>query len=638
MFQLNRALLNPRFDGYKLSPLEQDHVVFRYALPYKASQTNVSGRSHVSFQEVQSRISHNHLLVSAQGERAVFIDSELRVVSVILKEDTLEPAFSVLCELPKPITTPEAGPLQPEYPSAAYLDKTSLFASDGHGHLYALRISEYGTAEVIGTFELLIPLAYGSSERNVPFRIHQAVQTSTGTAVVILSSKFYSSDSSRVTSASRRQTKSTPAQFDIWAVQVPLPSSPTDEQLRALEILWHRRGSDIPVYTSFDAGRQSFLLAGSSYKPLDAAPMPSYEPSTDELVPIPRVNENLDGATPKKPPPYSWTQTSDSVTVAIPLPASTRTEDIQVAFSPRTLTVRVRTPPDANAPVKPPQYDMKQLWDGITPSASLWTWDRTAEHAYGVLTLHLDKTHEGTRWAQVFAGAGASASADAREEDVEVPETLDPSELWAIREALEKYTAALRDGEDASGLGLGRGVPSLAKDEVDEEVDVSVGRSVCVTWVRVDGTQPPYDETGVQLLSAPIPGSGETSVVLRNGIDGVLYELNTARIPEDAPAWTHSATYSALSFVLASKRDARFTYHVSSKAVLAFESGSWDLGGNVYIYRGAPPKEKWAKQAVLKVGGGSAGSLLGVGAVQLFSKTIMICLCEQELVVLRDVV
>ena len=276
-----------------------------------------------------------------------------------------------------------------------------------------------------------------------------------------------------------------------------------------------------------------------------------------------------------------------------------------------------------------------------------------AEHSYGVLTLHLDKQHEGTRWPQVFAPSDKPKTSDSsigsitQDEDayLDVSETMDPSELYNIREALEKYTVALRDGEDPSGLGLGRGVPSLAEGEMDAEVDASVGWSAYVTWVSLSGqslTDPREESTPINVLSIPLPGVFQSplqpSLVVRNGIDGALHELKSAKTPEDPPHWTHRSTYSALSFVLASKRDTRFIHHVSSEAVFAFESGARELGGNVYIYRGSSKHELWAKQAVLKIGGGTAGSLLGVGIVQgSQQETVILCLCEGELIVMHNV-
>ncbi len=86
MFTLhpNRSLLNPKFDGYKLDPISSEDTVARHALEHIATQASVPGRHHLSFQETESRIRHNHLTVSPDGEQAVYIDKDLRVISVRL--------------------------------------------------------------------------------------------------------------------------------------------------------------------------------------------------------------------------------------------------------------------------------------------------------------------------------------------------------------------------------------------------------------------------------------------------------------------------------------------------------------------------------------------------------------------------
>lgn len=241
---------------------------------------------------------------------------------------------------------------------------------------------------------------------------------------------------------------------------------------------------------------------------------------------------------------------------------------------------------------------------------------------------------------QVFAFAGTSTSPQ-DDADTEVPETLDPSELYNIRESLEKYTSSLRDGEDVSGLGLGRGVPSLGQGEIDDEVDTVIGRQAFITWVPVTADAPSpegdTDEMPFGLLSTSVPGinPSEISIIVKNSVDGVVFSL-PSNPPSSPPIWTHTSTFSALAFVLASKQDTRFTYHVPSKAVLAFENGTKDRGGNVYIYRSSVHMgEKWAKQAVLKVGDGESGSLLGVGAVRTSrGGYVLLCLCEAKLVVI----
>lgn len=88
-FTPDRSLLNPKFEGYKFSPLEYDEVSTHHPLQYKLSQTNVSGRAPLSFQEVQSRVLHNHLAICSQSRRAAYVDAELRVIGVDLDEVSL---------------------------------------------------------------------------------------------------------------------------------------------------------------------------------------------------------------------------------------------------------------------------------------------------------------------------------------------------------------------------------------------------------------------------------------------------------------------------------------------------------------------------------------------------------------------
>jgi len=176
-----------------------------------------------------------------------------------------------------------------------------------------------------------------------------------------------------------------------------------------------------------------------------------------------------------------------------------------------------------------------------------------------------------------------------------------------------------------------------------------VGRQAYLTWVAGDGSTPPWAETEnvpFQLLSTPLPGkindsTSGISLIIKDGLDGIVYTLDTQQQQQDAtpiPRWVHTSTYSALAFVLASKQDTRFTHHIPSTAVLAFESGVRDRGGNVYIYQSASVRENWAKQAILKVDDGRGGPLLGVGALaRADGQNIVVCLTEGELVLITGV-
>lgn len=511
-----------------------------------------------------------------------------------------------------------------EYPAAVHLQNGSWLVSDGSGLLYMLVDVDEKT-QVASVYHL--PDDENATVYN-PFRLHTALLKTDGKVVCILSGRQLKDRLGSGSSGTNTNTVSNP-RFDIWCVELSFDER-SDNPL-PFDVLWHGIGGDIPLLANYYEPLKSFYVLGYAYRRLDAPEKPAYEPTMDELAPIPREDEIIvDG--PDKPPPYSWTQTSDSVTIAFPLPSNIPKNEIHVTLTAKTLSLLVKHELPTSASL--PRYSLRPLWDNINTSESVWTWDRAADRHFGLLTLHLDKAHMGTRWSSVFAqGSG----------EPEVPETLDPSELANIRDALEKYTSALQTGEDMSGLGLGSGVPSLAEGERDDSVDAGVGRRAQMTWLSIDGTQPAWaqkESAETVLLSTPFPGIGEEqpTLITRNDIDGILHALQPTG-KDDAPIeWKHVSTYPALAFVLASKRDTRFRFHLSSQAVMAFESGTGFGGGNVFIYRGTGSKDVWAKQSILKVSGGAAGALLGVGAANTADgKRALLCLCERELVVVNDI-
>ncbi|KAF8908862.1 hypothetical protein CPB84DRAFT_1766172 [Gymnopilus junonius] len=656
-FKVERSILNPKFDGYRLDPIPQERAVSRYKLSKKPTQSTASGRLPLSFQEMRSRITHNHLAIDSESGRAVYVDEDFNVclIGIPMAGDVPEPSFRVVYTMATPMDTSSDFTVQREYPSSAFLNSTAVAVTDGNGLLYILPIRDGNDSEPIGIFTLRTGGTVDS-----PFRLHHIQRVSPTRAILILSSRYYPPGGRKLNTDIAGNSNPS-VEFDIWAVKIDLLSLRPDSDPAS---------QDVPIYTYFIEQVNSFLiLGGSAYTDPDSnvSPVKPYEPSADELAPIPRPNENLDSSAMAtdssdanklvKPPPYSWTQMPDSVTVAFPLPSNTPKNKIRVLFTTQTLTVHVDSYPlhdSASPPVSLPYYSAKALWDSVNTSSCFWTWDREAESAFGLLTLHMEKRNEGTRWMQVFAASATSVEADG--DDIEVPETIDPSELWHIRESLEKYTAALRTGEDASGLGLGRGMPSLVEGEVDEEADSAVGRRAYLTWVAMEGQTPEWvqrsekdagwEEEALKVLSIPMPGSissmNDLQLVLKQDVDGPVFSLVPSNTPPDL-SWKHNSTYHALAFVLASKQDTRFTYHLPNRGVFAFEGGSMrDRGANMYIYRpSARVKDIWAKQSVLQVDDGSSGALLGVGCVNVKSdkdgEIILVCLTEGELVLIKGI-
>lgn len=75
-FNLNRALLNPKFEGYKLDSILQENAVKRYNLLRRPTQATASTRSPLTFEEMRSRIAHNHLAVESSSGLAVYVDDQ----------------------------------------------------------------------------------------------------------------------------------------------------------------------------------------------------------------------------------------------------------------------------------------------------------------------------------------------------------------------------------------------------------------------------------------------------------------------------------------------------------------------------------------------------------------------------------
>ncbi|KAG8860876.1 hypothetical protein FRB96_003610 [Tulasnella sp. 330] len=680
IFPVNTTLLNSKFDGYKLCTLDAESSLKSHDLPSPgATQSTVSVgiSAPLTFEEVQSRIRHNHLSTGSSAGSFAYVDSAGTLIIIRIDETARDVVFAPVFEIPKDRHTAggfQTDGLSSEYPVPISLNEELWLVGDGQRSLYLVSAIPRSPGILIASYEY----SYSSQTVSPPIRLHSAVLTNhTQTITAVISHRAYIVESGAGTS---RDTSADRIQFDVACISLAVPDHPL-HNIRPVEVRWTRRGTSVPSHVAYDAPSSSHLiLGGSRYSSLfgqDPMTGGAYQPPADEIAPIPRAGESLDvemtavdstsGITlPPAPPPYSWTQTSDSVTIAFPLPATTPSSAIKVAIAAKNLSLLVHRPILSQSQFPFPRYQAKEWWADIDASASFWTWDKEGDRqkgedgppTVGLLTLHLEKKHEGTRWSHVFYSVDIQPASTAPEEDVEVPETIDPSEMWHIRESLGKYTAALSEGKDVGGggLGMGTGVSSLGQGEYDEEVDESAGIPVMLTWVGEmggDSHAPPKHTTEMNLLSMQFPksnlsGHGIPSLVIKHDIDGLLVDppISTPNSSStiSSTAWTHSSTYPALSFVLASKRDIRFTYHIDSRAVFAFEGSSRMLtaSSNVYIYRGAiSSKARIAQQAVLKIGGGDAGALLGVGEMVSSGnggEVLVICLCEKKLIVASGVV
>ncbi|GAA6035880.1 hypothetical protein JCM8097_005754 [Rhodosporidiobolus ruineniae] len=737
-FTAIHRLLNPKFESYKLSPPSLgDEAVQSIPLKTPFRTPALPEHARLSYNEVSARARHNHLAAGRAGE-VLFVDGEGVVTAVELDSKTGTLTLHTLARLPLPTSSAtSSSSIVPEYPTALPLSNSLCVISSGRGTLHLLRLNRTSspwTASLEGVFSLSDSDGEAAEELT-PFRLHAANAVSETEALVLLSkvvknaSSSASSDpadeSATPSSAAAKTRLKIPSttMFEYLSARIslaPPAASPAAEPV-PLKAGWRLRGSDLPAFVEFDAAVGRYCIGTSAPLSLTDEPAPpAAAMDVDAALDAAEAEadaESLNTAEPAssassipKPPPFSWIQDKESLTVAFPIPSDTPTSSIRITFSRTFLTLLVASPSSAAAlsssPLTSgaglPRISHKKLWAEIDPHTSVWTFDREAEgrnSTFGLLTLHLEKQHAGTRWPDVFASSasagGERSGAKIEELDPEleyehVPETLDPSELAAISEKMEQWAQGLAAG---SGLGLaddgvGHGVPtSLIGDEMDVEVDAESGRNVVVNWVEdaaKEGKKPrvvtPHPTVPSALLSTALPLTSTSPSALRplaypdptlsikHDVDGLLFSPSpslpssssaSAEAPPSDYTWTHEATFPALAFVLATKRDTRFVYHVRSPlptapvttagAVLAFDAPAIlpgpspsgrarSGGGNLFVYV-APPagsKATTGRQMVVRVGGPGSGALMGAVGVELEGGEVaVVTLCEREVGVLR---
>ncbi|GAA5845154.1 hypothetical protein JCM9279_005455 [Rhodotorula babjevae] len=735
-FQANHALLNPHFESYKLA--QPPHPPTSHPLPAPFRLPALPDHARLSYNEVAARARHNHL-AAGHARDLVFVDGEGQLTALTVDPKTAVPTFHPLLRLPIDSTSsPSSSTTSPsstvaEYPTALAVAPSLWAVSDGRGRLSLVRVDTASSPSWASTIHASFELREGA-DAPTPFRLHAVEQLSDAEAVVLLSVVTKTAAPSPATSgapsalptpssmaATTRHTISSTTQFVYLSARIALAPVAEPAAPRQLAVSWRLTSHDLPSFVVYDRERGAFVIgAGSKLVHAQAddsakgtragAEQVNEEEGADDedvlMTPARAASAaaSASGPAAPRPPPFSWTQDKDSVTVAFPVPSDTPTSSIRLTFSRLYLTLHVSSSSAFAASstglpggVGLPRVSHKRLWADIDPHTSVWTFDREAEgrdSSYGLLTLHLEKAHAGTRWSDVFASspardgdeaAAAVAAGAARIEELDpeleyegVPESLDPSELAAITEQMEQWAQGLvRHGIGHSDEGLGSGIPtSLTGEEVDVEVDAECGRPFVVTWIEgATGDEQrrprlvhPHAAVPYELLSTPFPlalgTSSSTSslasfdgITVKHDVDGLLFTPPPASTA--AYEWSHASTFPALAFVLATKRDTRFVHHLlpsslsssSSGAVLAFDAPALPTSGgpsaptrdgaNCFVYLSPPAPTAGARartgaQMVLRVGGPGAGALIGVAAIELEGgERAVVALCEREVVVIR---
>eukprot|EP01134_Creolimax_fragrantissima_P006311 CFRG6311T1 len=256
--------------------------------------------------------------------------------------------------------------------------------------------------------------------------------------------------------------------------------------------------------------------------------------------------------------PYAWTQTPDSVSISFKINLDVQTTEIDVEFTNNSVSVSV---------VGVPLNGFGKLYAPVQLDGCVWT--RESD----VVDVYLEKVAgTGDRWVYVF-------------EDDQTPETMDPSEVRGMLDALQKYTKISQGG----GI-MGGGQSRVAGLDQMEEIDFDDGPVYSMYQYTVTLT----NSNTVVLSSIPrntialggsqwqfsLPIIGDSyrpGFALKTNVDIAIYTQESD--PSSTP-FTHTNTFDALGYVLASKRNLKYkTIAKDSSYAVAC-----DCNSQVYIY------------------------------------------------------
>lgn len=484
--------------------------------------------------------------------------------------------------------------------------------STGSGTIYILTSSPYGepfTGKFTARYDL-----------DTPFLLSTAHLVSTSECRLILTRPSIPSEDGK-------QEKT----FDAIEVVIdPTLENSVDSGPGKLEASWSLQSGDLPYWCGWHVDGWMILSAE------EWASSAAEAEANDEETPAISTTDEV------KVWPFTWTQTSDSISMTIPFPSGTKRSDIHIELDPGVFSLSMKT---NDIELQPPLSDFidrhcRTWFSEIDAESSTFTYN--AEKA--LLEFELIKAEDHSRWPSVFTPLVEDEEADIDEE--EVPETFDADTLAAVRASFDSVKTRQPDEPAATHAAM----PSLLNEdlEIDEEDDEmpegpfgdkggKVGREVYINYIK-DGI-PSRSRTTVNVVSLPMAGADGDDFIVKSAIDGLCYVPPTSDPTKSN--WEHLSTTPAFAFVLSSKRDIRLVRHLTFEdgtTVLAFDAGSTgeQAQGNAYVYY--PPDDKmYAKQGVVGVSGREKGGLLGVGRLRAGGKDVVVVLCEKELVVLHGV-
>ncbi|XP_071410077.1 nudC domain-containing protein 1 [Pithys albifrons albifrons] len=380
--QAKRLLLDPKFEGYKLS-LEP---LACYQLGLDAAVAEVQLRDdQYTLDHMRAFGMYNYLhLDSWYQDNVYYVDQFGRVMNLSVTLDTALQKPREVFRLPADLTAYDNRLCA----SIHFSSPTLVTLSDGTGRLYLIKSGQRGNSasekwEIVFNEELGSPFIIAHSVSFVKSDTHSL-------AVLLLRVEKDDLD-----------TKGSGFHVTLEWVTIAEISKEGDQRY---EIIKRRvlQGKSVPHYAAIETSGDGLMIV--SHKPFKFMDSDKLEENDDAKV----LNE-------KKDPLYYWQQTEDDVTITVHLPQEITKDDIKVCFSPDDISVTLRA--------QPPLMEGK-LYSSVDHESCTWIIKENKS-----LEISLIKKNEGPWWPEVIVG-------DTRGEFI-----MDSSQCSEIAESLMHLTS-----------------------------------------------------------------------------------------------------------------------------------------------------------------------------------------------------
>ncbi|NXM28668.1 NUDC1 protein, partial [Oxyruncus cristatus] len=492
--QAKRLLLDPKFEGYKLS-LEP---LACYQLGLDAAVAEVQLRDdQYTLDHMRAFGMYNYLhLDSWYQDNVYYVDQFGRVMNLSVTLDTALQKPREVFRLPSDLTACDNRLCASIHFSSA----TQVTLSDGTGRLYLIKSGKRGNNasekwEIVFNEELGSPFIIAHSVSFVKSDTHSL-------AVLLLRVEKDELD-----------TKGSGFHVTLEWVTIAEISK---EGVHKYEISKRRvlQGKSVPHYAAIEPSGDGLMIV--SHKPFKFM-----ESESDKL----EENDGTKILNEKKDPLYYWQQTEDDVTITVHLPEDITKDDIKVCFSPDNVCVTLRD--------QPPLMEGK-LFSSVDHESCTWIIRENKS-----LEISLIKKNEGSRWPELIVG-------DTRGEFI-----MDPSQCSKIAESLMHLTSEVMNPNPEKEK------PPCNAQELEEcDAFLEDGASLCrfdgdtfkVTHIINLGSNQ-------YLFSVVVNPREMPCFCLRHDVDALLWQPHSDQ-PENM--WEHIATFNALGYVQASKQDKKF--------------------------------------------------------------------------------